>query len=74
MGLFEAVRDKFEGEPFKVKFAAGFLSLLIVAVVVLLVGAAVADLGILGALLVMGCIGLVVLFFWSVITLASSGL
>lgn len=74
MGLIRAIHLKFEGEPFKVKFAAGFLTLLILGFITLILAAAVADIGFLGLLAVLAGLGLFALFFWSLFTIISSDL
>lgn len=74
MGLVEQIKDKFRYQPLRVKFAAGFLTLFVFAIIGLILTAAVADLGFLGALAVFGGIGAFVLLFWSIITIASSDL
>lgn len=61
-------------QPVKVRVAVGIVMLFVLSIAVLIMSAAIADLGVLGALAVFGGIAFFASLFWALITITSSDL
>lgn len=74
MGRLKATVEHVWAQPVKVRVAVIILMTFILAIGVLILASAIADLGVVGTLVGLGVIVFVVTLMWSLITVASSDL